>query len=365
MKPHLIGKMMLVRVTRPHYLIMVLCLILKPVFLGAETFEDRFRPFTLDYLYGLFDSQKEKQPELDNLFRVKKLYNVKPLFKKKVMSYSLFWKAPLGTMNQPIVNKDTIYARSSSIKQGRSFYAHYVQPLLHQLKTFKIHYPGWIARIYLAGDLEFLMQQFVDLDAEVFLMASDSIAAAPGSMWRFLVFDDPMVFAAQIRDADYSDNRFDGDYRHAPRIVSWFDSSNTRGFFRLRDVRHLSSIILPRTKRYSPIAAGGFGGKNVRWIDMEKAMKGFILHRMMHLDEPRHQEDLAFPDHPYGFGNRFPDYGFDERFLKHVLYFAAVGRDELTLISTDEPQRYLPETPLNECIALDLSYCKQKTFGPF
>ena len=58
---------------------------------------------------------------------------------------------------------------------------------------------------------------------------------------------------------------------------------------------------------YSPILAGCFGGKKVDWIDMEKAMKGFILHRTLFPDEARHKEDTVLQRHPYGYGNRFPN----------------------------------------------------------
>lgn len=325
-----------------------------------ETFADVFKPLKVEYLYQLLDKHPEMRDKLDDMFRIKKKYNEKRKGNKKVISYSLFWKAPLASQKPPIVNKRTIYSKSATVKRVESFYNMYAVPLMQQLKNFKKFYPDWIARVYLSADLEFLIPKLSGPDVEIFVMGSNSIAAAPGAMWRFLVFDDPRVKVAYVKDADKSLERLDGNFIKAKMVQKWAKSKKTRGFFRLRDMNYVASVAIPRNKWYSPISASCFGAKKVDWINMEKAMKGYILHRILFPDELRHRKDIVFDGHPYGFGNEFPSYGFDERFLKHVLYFEAAHRDELTLILTGKKLNKFP--PAN-WVRLDLDYTKNKIFS--
>lgn len=344
-----------------------------------ETLADIFIPVHLDYLYALVDAHPERQEELDHMFTIEKTLNIKNVANKKVLAFSLFWKAVFLTHEQPFITKETIFKSNrtqlkKNMKKGgkkpvRTFYDKYVRPLFEQIKTAKKVYPGWIPRVYLAKDLELLAPLFVALDCEVIIMACSSARAAPGTMWRFLVFDDPQVDAVYVRDADSHKAQFDGDFGLAPLIKKWINDTATAGFFRLRDMRLLSSqtfkIQKPSPHAYSTILAGCFGGKKVDWINMAKAMKGFILHRQLLAERPLSAEEPPEIKHPFGFGAPFPVYGFDETFLKHVLYFAAADRDQLTLISTDSRALHGKKAAFYRWFALDLAYTKNKTYGPF
>lgn len=331
------------------------------------TFADYFKPLKLDYLYNLLDEHQEEKKKLDKMFKVKKIYNLNKVKGKKVVSYSLFCKSDFTWDKQPSVKKGTIYKKSAAYgHKAQPFYTSYVQPLINQLRELKTLFPGWVARIYLAHDLEFLVPSLVRPNVEIFLMASNSIAAAPGAMWRFLVFDDPEVSVAYVKDADLALPRFGGDARTIQHMLEWVALKDSKGFFRLRDLGLPMVKMIRRIKRYSPIAACCFGAKNVHWVNMEKAMKGFILHRTLFPNESRNPLDISVPRHPYGYGNEFPSYGFDERFLTHVIYFEAADRDELTLIPTDHllnnKGRNLPH---NNWIKLDLRYTNYKAFNKY
>jgi len=324
-----------------------------------ETFADAFKHHELKYLYKLFDTHPEKHAELSEMFQIKKKINIKPGTGKKVIAYSLFWKPAFLIKHQPIVNKKTVRIKSPSVRNGRPFYDVYVKNLLWQLNSIKDFYPDeWVARVYLAHDLEFLAPELKKCGAEIIVMQSNSLAASPGSMWRFLVFDDPTVSVAYIKDADIAPGRMDGDFSHTERILSWVNAPSTKGFFRIRDLNYLSKKGIEKARRYSPLVASSFGAKRVQWINMEKAMKGYILHRILYPDEKRHRNDISYIDHPYGFGNEFPSYGFDERFLKHVLYFEAVHRGELALIETDELEAQGKNLSADNWVRLDIEYVK-------
>ncbi len=329
-----------------------------------KTFANFYKPLTVNYLYQLIGKHPHLGLKIQKLFKVKKKYNVHEMSGKKVISFSLFWKSRFKQGHQPKISPESIYQTTSTTRTNQSFNSLYVEPLIKQLKVLKKYYPGWIARIYLAHDLEFLVPRLQMDHVEIFVMESNSIAASPGAMWRFLVFDDPHVKMAIIRDADPAADRFDGKFTFSSHIKKWFESEESKGFYRLKNFEYMAHH-WSKNKFYSPISGGAFGGKHVNWISMQKGMIGFILHRMIYRGEKRHLSDKAFPGHPYGYGNEFPSYGFDERFLKHVLYFAATRRNQLTLIPTGHLKNKGKHLSANHPIMLDLKYAKFKSTGGF
>ena len=116
----------------------------------------------MTYLYNLLDEHPERKAELDTMFQVEQVYNLKEGTHKKVLSFCLFWKSAYLCDPQQVVNEKTIFEKNKFIKQNKSFYETYVQPLLEQLKVYKTEtYPeGWVARVYLAHDLAFLSLNF-------------------------------------------------------------------------------------------------------------------------------------------------------------------------------------------------------------
>ena len=190
-----------------YYLFLILSCAFSRFMAARETFADLFKPIGLDYLYMLVDDHAEQKKELDHHFNVEKVYNLKNMPEKEVMSFSLFWKSVFVSGKQPVVNKETIFQTNKKEGEKKTFYDIYVQPLLEQLHAYKEFYPDWIARVYLAHDLKPLVPLLVEADAEVFLMSSSSVNAAPGTMWRFLAFDDPQISAVYVRDADLHDHR--------------------------------------------------------------------------------------------------------------------------------------------------------------
>lgn len=288
--------------------------------------EQVFKYLPLEYLYKLYDEHPESHAILDSYFRVKRIINVKKT--KKLLTYSLFWKP------QDNVNQETIHEKR--VMKGRitSFYELYVEPLKRTISYFKKHEPKTRFRIYLASDLEFLITDLSSPNVEIFLMESSSIGHSPGAMWRFLAFGDKNVKWVCCQDSDEKERR-----RDIPLINKWLHDHSTTGFYRIHSTK--SSDVFDHAI-YSPIIANCFGAKRGHGIDFEKAMKGFILHRELFLDEDRHPQDTSLSGHPYGFGNHFPVYGFDERFLKHVIYFHLAKKAQLsTLVSSHSKKEFL------------------------
>ena len=143
-----------------YLLLFILCFNMKA---NNFQFNALFKPIELTYLYDLYNTHEDKQAELDDMFKIVKKINLKNDTEKKVISYSLFWKAVALTRKQPIVTEQTLYEKNIGVKEEKSFFEVYVQPLLTQLKNYKNFFPGWTARVYLANDLQFLLPKLQDL----------------------------------------------------------------------------------------------------------------------------------------------------------------------------------------------------------
>ena len=69
-------------------------------------------------------------------------------------------------------------------------WTHYVQPLLTGAHEVLEGRTDLVFRVYLAADLEFLVQDLVDAGCEVRLMRSSSVRHNPGAMRRFLALEE-------------------------------------------------------------------------------------------------------------------------------------------------------------------------------
>ena len=129
---------------------------------AAETvFSDIFKPLKPLHLYNLVDKASDEQKrELDSYFAVLEKYNLQLGEEKRVISYSLFWKAPHLEWGNTVISREAIHEVDPNRLQGKSFYERYLSPLLQSIENVPTIYPGWVVRIYLAQDLAFLIEAF-------------------------------------------------------------------------------------------------------------------------------------------------------------------------------------------------------------
>lgn len=138
------------------------------------------------------DQQRATLPErvgLEEWCAVSRRINERPARHRVVVS--LFWK------NLRAEETDlTVVSREQMMDAGElgliSRYApwdHYVKPLLKGAALLREARPSVVLRVYLAADLEFLVEDLVAVGCEVFLMKSSSIRHNPGAMWRFLALE--------------------------------------------------------------------------------------------------------------------------------------------------------------------------------
>ena len=110
-----------------------------------------------------------------------------------LVAASLFWKNNRQSEGElPRITRELMMNASKlGLVSRYSPWEHYVLPLLRGAEELKTNRPDVVFRIYLAADLEFLVEDFLKHDCEILLMRSSSIRHNPGAMWRFATCTNP------------------------------------------------------------------------------------------------------------------------------------------------------------------------------
>jgi hypothetical protein len=105
--------------------------------------------------------------------------------KPHVVSATLFWKHVIGA--DPDLPKPTrerlVMAKRMGLVKRFSPWESYVEPLIRYSPGTMERHPNVRFRLYLARDLDFLINDFTTLGWEVFLMKSPSLRYCPGGFW--------------------------------------------------------------------------------------------------------------------------------------------------------------------------------------
>ncbi|WP_367873809.1 hypothetical protein [Luteolibacter sp. Populi] len=117
----------------------------------------------------------------------------------------MFWKHVNGEdaeLPQP-TRESLVDARRMGLVRRFAPWDSYVAPLHEHTPGAIAKHPGVIFRIYLASDLDFLIDELVELGWEVHVMKSPSIRYCPGGFWRFLALEDDVLVT--VIDTDRMD----------------------------------------------------------------------------------------------------------------------------------------------------------------
>lgn len=121
-------------------------------------------------------------------------------------------------------------------------------------------FPGWICRFYADSSVPSHVQQRLrNYGAQVVNMDNDLGRKLPGTMWRFLVMDDPTVKRYLLRDADSLLSE-----REVPAVTEWISSG--KHFHHIRDYFTHTELIL----------AGLWGGCSGIFPSMREAMLEYV-----------------------------------------------------------------------------------------
>jgi hypothetical protein len=228
--------------------------------------------------------------------------------KDKCLSISLFHK-----------NVDNTY--ENEFPKNEEWKRKYYDSLIKNLNNYKY---AICVNLYLANDLKeylpvFLKYPFVN----VFVMKSSSIGAQPGMLWRLMDLTNPKYTKVFVADIDEPWGWIHRFYPHSHKVCT---------------VKPCDNVICkkPYTPAYNFATIIGShimtnpSKFNYRMVD---AIKGFIslckqretslLPWCFDDTDPITVWNHPVGNHKYGWGRDITVYGFDELFLKHVLYHDA------------------------------------------
>jgi hypothetical protein len=192
-------------------------------------------------------------------------------------------------------------------------------------------FPEWKLRIYVERDL--IDPLFGVLashpQVEVLRMSTNSVGAGPGALWRYLALADRTLEIVLATDID-EPLAAKVDCIRSFEMDGWSTVGRIGGF--VSDRNYLIDSDRSTARNYATMLGGRIMSRPVRWdFDVAAAMRGFMAYRrfMSMTDRPCfycagdrpsvYNEPLGV--HIHGWGSHWYRYGFDERFLKHVVYY--------------------------------------------
>ena len=233
--------------------------------------------------------------------------------KNNCISISLFRK-----------NVDTTFENQYPVDENK-WNTKYYKKLIRNLDNFT-NFRDFCVNLYLANDLKHLIGKFSKYRfLNIFLMKSSSIGAQPGTLWRFLDMTNKSYDSVYICDIDES-----WDW-----VNYWFHNINLDRYI-LCTITPEDNIISKNP--YSPCRNfATIIGSHIKinpsafHFNLIDVMVGFIV---LCKKREKSRNPYCFKDndqvtcwnHPigdklHGWGRCITAYGFDELFLKHVIYY--------------------------------------------
>ena len=369
--------------------------------LSFRSFQDVYDPVPTPYLAWLARHAKAGAfgavgtRHVDQL-RVKEMRSnaTKGRAFKNVFSMALFVPAPVTEKDVPIwgpvLEVDKKFAKitatmaellaSKDIDAIRAspFYERYVTKMISCIAFIRTRLPEWSTRVHLSPELEPLASDILAAgNVQVAIMAAPSIRTA-GAFWRWIAFDDTTLDTVIACDSDEADGTFGGTILSTlwSGVEVWRAQGPDQGHAIFRWFTGWTELALATNShvgQYSPIQANVVMAKPkvLTWSVMD-SMVGFSVARIPrkwerrfypHGDTRVHQFSRIFDRDPIptpsgtaaagpyypnlGWGRRYQEYGYDEAWTKHVLYYRSVA--EGTLFSI------VPRRDMESGIALELT----------
>ncbi|MFC1680640.1 hypothetical protein ACFL1S_02450 [Pseudomonadota bacterium] len=302
------------------------------------SFDEVFPAVSVSFLKSLLESHgSDVEKVRDSCFRQRQIVN--PLVREKAISI---------TLNAPLRHRKL----GEDVAAQEVWNHKYRDQLLLNLQEFPdlLDPTEWKVMLFTHPEsLDRLDPDLLDtirqLDyAELHFMANASELLSPATLWRFLPLSDLTLEQLLILDIDEDwKANIDGWYRgsvtcnmpftrahHIPRQGFWLNLLNPW------------TIYDGSINNYLPIMASKILARprELGLKDMATIMAAYIVLRQQRVysgfpstqlsdNEPITPYNRPYNYAPYGFGNHWNDYCFDERFLAHVVYHHVVARGAL------------------------------------
>jgi hypothetical protein len=309
----------------------------------------------------------EKFDEIKSLFSIKEIINPLPHI-HNCISVSLFYQNPDNEYPEQHQKRDLEYWRNK-------YYLSLIRFIEDFRKSDLAESGQWKMRIYLENCL--LQSELVDINhlfsaargrdrLEIYHMATNSIGAQPGMLWRFLAYDDRELDTAFVCDID---DRFE-DRR--TKILSFHNSPQHCVFGRYLSYSK-DNFNIDKERNVPPLnyatVIGCMNGMRPKksGISIKKCMIDYILWRINRVntsakpweefdDHDTSRFSAPIRNHKYGWGGWWTVYGFDERFLKHVIFPYFARRGEVFTWTHEDPND-LEKLPGENPVKIDYDFC--------
>jgi hypothetical protein len=289
-----------------------------------------FPVLTEDHLEDFrMEAIPEEKRELDEWFGVLRKINAQP-DKPHVVAFSLFWKnATAGSAELPPATRERMM-RAGELGLVERFHPweHYVMPLLDALPGLVERHPGVAFRIYLARDLDFLIDDLVGLGCEVFWMRHPSIRYCPGGLWRFLAYGEKGKWVT-ISDTDRIGD-LDADIERTKALAV-----TGHGAWRVPLAVDFS---IEGNVSYCPFLGGQSGVKG--GMPVTRLMKAFVWHSRRGTFQEMCEVPGCGPRKAKG--TTWPDYWFDQWFLTAAVFPRIAARGLISFVPTSARSFILP-----------------------
>ena len=321
----------------------------------------------LDYLqhYVTRHIHPKYKKHLVTLFDINHIYQ--PCKQVNAISLCLFCQRPDNKIKDPPINEYSLSYRDKT----SHWYVKYYKSLIQFIKDFNKskYYKTFKIRLYLENKLKRFIPQLLKLSnhLEIYYMKTNSIGAQPGTLWRFLAFDDKRLNIVFSSDVDELFNN------HITNMLDYFildkmTIGRVIGYpihgFRI-DKCDINSPL-----NYTPCQAGTLvvRPKKIN-ISIKNTIINYILYRVDRIKSNKPWEEYddkntelynkPIGDHLYGWGGNWTMYGFDEKIWKHTLFPYFVKRGEVFTRACHNFDQLILDLPPDHCIMIDYNFIKQ------
>jgi hypothetical protein len=298
-----------------------------------------YPPVTVEFL-----KKYQGNSKIDELFDIESVVNPLPSINNAICC-SLFCK-DVNIHNESQQN-------TPDMSEGGKWYIKYIKPfienILDRFPETEFYKNGWKMRVYLANDLsEKYLNLFSNYNKflEIYVMKSSSFGAQPGMLWRFLSYGDESLDMVLSMDIDSP------PIDHFYKYVKIFNKYPNHIMFKpdyncpvviAEDTDAINKTLILGGQHF--VRPKLLGLKNINEI-----MSSFITYRINapnpNLYGDHDKENIcnkSYGQHIYAWGNHYLMYGFDETFLKHVIFYYIVEKGGMVSLYDKKVLEQYPE----------------------